>query len=471
MVLALAMVLSLAATAWATVNPDLGTYEGSNDRGHGLDSSNALEIPITKSLIIFNPEDGTVVREPNLKFVYSVTPVTDTALLGTITDDGRYNPDATTGTPVTVKVNAGVAGVVTGVTLPFNEVNTVAAKPTGTEVEKSDNLTVNLANIQHAGVYRYLITETVTDASDNNIALTDLDKYGLEERVTADYETTRYLDLYVANDDANPGEFKLTGAIIFKTNSVDDSNGAATTAITTTTDKTTGFEPGTETPASGDADYTNDTDVDRYFTYNLKVGKTTTGTLADKQNDFPFEIKLTADANLIPTVKTDLTVTGATNETAGVRNIANGSVLTLSPKMSDGDYIELKGIPKGTTVTVKETNNTPDVYTAAWDGMTGTTTADAAVKGYTSANVEKANLSLESSDYAINTTAVALNGGQTVTSGTIGGTYVKTVLGYTNNLAEISPTGVVLRVAPYALMLVAGLFLLFLGKKRQAYEA
>jgi len=458
LVLVVALMLSLNVVAFATTDPDLGSYEGSNNRGYGVTDG---KIKLTKSLIIFNP-DGSQVREPNLKFVYTVTP--ETTNLGTITDDGRYNKigDPATETPVTVKVNAGVASGVGGTTIEYKEDNAkVAAIKTGTEVEKTGNLTVDLSKFSHAGVYRYLITETVT--SSEGTAISDLTTYGLEAR-TSEYEATRYLDVYIINGTSG---LELSSAVIFKTISKDDSNPAnnAKDAITTTTDKTTGFEPGTPASGEGANDYTNDTDVDRYFTYNLKVGKTTTGTLADKSNDFPFEIKLTAASTLVPTVVADVSKSGATYQGTEPTTVnikaGNGNDATLTPKMSDGDYIEVIGLPKGTTVTVKETNNTPDVYTASWDTVAGTTSTGVTAE---SDNTTKTDLNLANGKSAFTSAAVKIDGNQT-------SEYVKTVLGFTNNLAEISPTGVVLRVAPYAMMLAAGIFLLLFSRKYRRNEA
>lgn len=456
-VFALALLFAMAIPAFAADD----TYEGTQTTaGFGTAATN--NIPITKGLVIFNP-DGAQVREPNISFVYTATPAPSTAL-GTITDSNGK----------TVTVKAGPANSVTSAQVDFAPNHaSVTAPATGIEVEKTENMTVVFDNsgtptFTHAGVYRYLITETIKVGA-TDVAASALPTYGLEAR-TGDYSNQRYLDVYIVNGTTG---LELSAAIIFKTDAVDESDPAkpATQAITRTTDKTTGFEPGVDPdPSTGDYDYTDDASVDRYFTYNLKVGKTTTGNLADKDHNFPFVITLKNANTFVPNVTADIVpstgaedVSGTTANTVVISNAADGA--TVSAKMSDGDYVTINGLPKGTTADVKETNDTKDEYTAAFT-KTGTTTTSPTTTRYNASNEVQTTggLAMAENDYVV-TTGVAVDGGQTAS-------YVKTELGYTNTISDISPTGLVFRVAPYVLMLLAGvsLVLLFTRRRREVTD-
>jgi len=464
-VFALALLVALAVPAMAASN----TYNGSNQPESSVTNNS---IPLTKGIVMFNPE-GSTVRVPAIKFAYTVAPVTDPTALGIITDDQNK----------TVTVNAGVANGVGGAELVFNPATDTAetVTDTGTEVERRGNLAVNFGTAQtptftHAGVFRYLITESIKDLSGNDIAVADLPKYGFEAR-TNEYSVQRYLDVYIENDDTAATGLSLQAAVIFKTDAVDKTpasqNGPllGKDAITTTTEKTTGFEPAVDPtdPSQGGGtvtDYTNDETVDRYFTYDLKVKKTTTGNLADKNHDFPFVVTLQNAATFVPTVTADVVNSGAT-DVSGTTVAISSSTATVSAKMSDGDYITIKGLPKGTTATVQETNDTKDEYTAAWDTVDGTTSTSLTPTRYNASNVAQTGLAMAENDY-VKTTGLAVDGGQTVANdGTIGGDYKLTTVGYTNTISDISPTGLAFRIAPYVLMLTAGISLILLFAKRR----
>lgn len=427
------MMIAVVGAAWAATD----VYNGSNQVENTHDITGGLiggtTIPLTKGIVLFNT-NGSEIREPNISFTYTVTPVDPTTanqgqpLLGvTVTDDGSRNSE----NPVTVNVYDGVAGAfASSLTLSFADTNTkVAAAQSGTEVEKTGNLTVTLSAFQHAGIYRYKITEEANP--------TDVTSVGLDARDSA-YDSTRYLDVYIKN---GSNGLEMYGAVIFKStdaNAISDTNGD----ITTSTEKTTGFEPSVGS-TGGPANYEADTNVDKYHTFNLEVNKTITGGLADKTHDFPFEITLTG--NKTATIVTDYSKAGASYVGTEPTTVnINTTAAVLTPALSDGDSVTITGIPVGTTVQVKETNNTYDQYTPSITNQTGFTGLTLSTTGAMAAGTTQLSAAATISDKTQNS-----------------------VIGLTNNLAEVSPTGYVTRFAPYALILVGGIVLLIIAKKRK----
>lgn len=113
-------------------------------------------------------------------------------------------------------------------------------------------------------------------------------------------------------------------------------------------------------------------------------------------------------------------------------------------KVSNGANVKYIGLPTGATFTVTETND-----------VAGTTySSEVKVDGTT--NNTNTNMYTDGT--------LAMTGATTVTADTAH------TVGYTNTLLLISPTGVALRVAPYALILAAGVVLLVLSKKRRTAE-
>lgn len=445
------MMIAMVGAAWAATD----VYTGS-EKTEALVTETS--IPLTKGIVMFNT-DGSEIREPNISFTYTVTPVdTTTANQGkplagvTVTDDGTRNVVNGTKTPVTVNVYDGVAGAFTSsLTLTFSDTKTEngssvpnkhTAAQSGTEVEKTGNLTVTLSAFEHAGIYRYKISEVA--------APSDVTSVGLDARNSA-YDSARYLDVYIKN---GTNGLEMYGAVIFKStdaNAVNATNGN----ITTTTEKTTGFEPSVGS-TGGPANYEADTNVDKYHTFNLEVNKTITGGLADKTHDFPFEITLTGDktADIIVDYSNgsgtwadgSTLITGFAS--APTTFVIDNNAQILTPKLSNTDSVKITGVPVGTTVLVKETNDTFDQYTPSITTQTG-------FKGLT----------------LTTTGAIAAGTGTTQlsASATISDKTQNSVIGLTNNLAEVSPTGYVTRFAPYALILIGGVALLVIAMKKRKH--
>ena len=435
------MMIAFVGAAFAANNGDV--YQ--DDSLTTVDANNK-KIPMTKSIIMFNL-NGSDVYEPNISYTYSVAPVTDE--LGTITDDGELNNN----NPVTVQVNAGVSDGVTfsgtDGTITFSSDNTiVATDANGVEVEKSTNLTVDLGKFTHAGVYRYIITE-----ADNSSAVTAA---GMVRG--ADYNRQRYLDVYIKNGTTTPATLELYGAVIFKTNAQDTSNPVhnATNQITTTTYKTTGFEPGVTGETGSDIDYTSDREADHYTTYDFAVKKLITGGMADKTHEFPFYINITNTiTDAAYTYINDPGTGTGTKETVASATITKGSNLASSTlALKDGEYVKFVGVPSSNssalTIAVKEFNDSVDSYSASATVVNGTAPT-VQMNGNNSATQMTPSTGYATlADFDLKTKDAAAQ-----------------IITVTNNLAEISPTGIVTRYAPYGLILVAGVVLLVISKKRK----
>lgn len=421
LILAIMMIAAVGA-AFAAVNSD-GTLNDDN----GITSTETT-INIAKQIVFVNSETTTV-REPNITYTYTISAVTPTS--ATITDKNGM-----TGT-----VKAGILTAVTGATtattstVTFADTATSSATSDGTSTASKyaaftfDATKFLVSGALTPGIYRYKITETtnVTKAS-----------VGIKEAAT--YENERWLDVYVKWTDDNHTALEVYGYVLYEGT---DSQAITSDDITggDVSMKSTGYV-NTATTTGEQAD------VDVYTTENLYIEKTTTGTMADKGNDFPIALTLAAATGVTANPKIDV-VLGGNGTLTGTASDTVGTYITFATSMSgtvdNGSSIYLKGIPAGSTVSgasasLVETNNTPDSYKV----KAGTTSGGSDL--LTEAIV-----------------AAATNSGATQTQ-TL--TEKKSIF-LTNTLDAISPTGYVSRFAPYALILIGGIALLIVAKKRK----
>jgi len=400
-------------------------------------------IQIEKDIVIYNP-DGKTVYVPEITYNYNVAAATVSAD-DTITDNEGN----------TVKVKTGVAG---GVTLdtedstaafPKGTQTTVAASATGTVLTDTFNLVIDPTKFTAAGVYRYIIEET-NEAS-------DLTAVGMT-RSSNDYRSTRTLDVYIED---NNGARGVVGYVLSVGDNTTTINGQDDNPATTITGKTTGFvqdyidkdvDPELDgTPDTGKDPKTDKKLADEYYTYNYRVTKVITGNLSDKTEKFPFTVtvkgnngqKFTADGQEV--------------------TIASGEKV-IKNQLGNNEFIELIGIPANASIAVEELNQNLGTYTVSLTEAQGITApevvySDTIAKKLTPDNtasfVEKKISAYETAA----TPANALLNKQNLKDTT-----------FTNNLQTISPTGVVLMAAPYAIMLGAAVFFIVFSLRRRRDE-
>ena len=437
-------------------NGEVGGYTAADTQN--LDNK---KINLKKEITVYNP-DETLIYGPAITYTYTIA-AADASVLVTVTDD---TSDHASGLATTTTA---LAGVTTGVTMTGTAANTIAwtnadildASAAGTANYK--NLTIDFSNVvfTQPGVYRYTLTETANAYTSSGVT---------DGTITG----TRYLDVYVMRSDSytdgtTSAQWKIYGYVC-----LDSSLG--TTNVTPSTTKTNGFVD-TDGPSSSTVT------ADEYHTYNLTIGKTLTGDTTMNSHKFPFDATWTA-GNATGTFQFAVETTGTAQVTSSTDSTAtsiNGTTISTSllkvgganavgttdkdgtPSIANGATVKYIGIPNGTKVTVTETN---DVV-----GTTYTTTAtekigsDGTATGVAFADSSTAVLSSDKKTATTDQTDTAVYAESTAP------TADKSVeIQYTNTLAIISPTGVVLRFAPYLLILGAGIVLLAVSRKGRKEE-
>ena len=477
-VLALALVLSLSCTAFAT-EPTIASL---NDNGVVGDTAFTQDTPtdqgkkvnIKKELTVFNP-DESFVYGPAFTYTYTVTPDSPEKDITDATSQHASGLATSTktlaGITTGVTVNSGTAGSATSATgtLAWTNADILDADDEGEANYK--NVVIDFTNVvfTQPGVYRYVITET-PDAADTSYVAAGITE-GSGTRV-------RYLDVYVMrsstySDGSTAGEWMIYGYVCFYNDTAINAADLSTTPI-----KTTGFVAGT-------SDGSTAVTADQYHTYNLTVGKTLEGDSTMNSHKFPFDVAwanptgsasgtfqyIVETTGTAQVTKVDVTATTSINGTNVAAHMTVGGANAVSTANKDGDpsiaheaTVKYIGIPQAAYATVTETNDVT--------GTTYTTTAKETIGSGSATDVEftTASTAVLSTDSKTATTdqrdtAVYAQ----VSPVTADSNYA---VQFTNKLAVISPTGIAFRIAPYALMLVAGvtLFIILAARRRKTKE-
>ena len=420
--LLLSIVMILGVTGVATAS-NITAEEVENT---GAGASAAHVVALKKTLKLIDTKTGIVLYAPEITYQYTLNTAALTAEeLGYNTvagDDGALNEAYKTDAKsiseagITVKDGATADGKPTVTiadpgTISFSNEDTVAAdKNTGND---GDNLIVKSLGITTAagsvpGIYRFKITESIASGSKTKAVA------GVTE--SDSYTEDRFLDVYVTYNEAGT-DLEVSNVVLFRYDSEEK-----------TTIKTEGW--------------TSSNDLDTYETVDVTVTKNITGNLADKNHEFPFSFNVTdpATGSLYSYMDDNHAIVAGAAFGQAV-NVSYGDAVALA----NGKSFVIYGVPKNSdtksTVTVSEKNDTLDNYTCTTDGFDSDLDEVLVTSNTASSEVKKAGIAADAAS-----------------------------LKFTNNLENISPTGVVLRIAPYVLILAAGIALLLISRKRKDKE-
>jgi pilin isopeptide linkage protein len=283
------------------------------------------------------------------------------------------------------------------------------SKDTQKYAKKTATLSFSGCSFTEPGVYRYILTES---ASSNSA-------------ITNDTDTTRVVDVYVTdNSDENGKNLVVAGYVLHS--SSDD------TAVVKTGDNygTDGTNPATKSQG-----FTN-----VYDTSDLTIRNEVSGNQASHDKYFKYTVKLSgavADTKYLVNL-TSADATSGNNRATSSANAGKTNLDTLTASedgtveanyyLQHGQEITIQGIAKGTSYEITE--NAEDYKSSS-----------AGVTGYAAA-----------------------------TSGTIGSTDLKT--SFLNTRAGAIPTGVMVTVAPFAAVALAGgAGIVLMAAKRRKEEA
>lgn len=459
------MVLSTAAPVFAAstsvnkADPNLNVFYGKEEANVGVNTNAGGKLEALGNSVSFDKvirvetDNGEMVDQPDVVWTYTVAGVTNNQKInvGGASESAAFE----VGKTKIVDKNNQEMIVLAGQDSQIDTANSdlkaefkansfdLAGTEGSTLKDFKDGLKISFKPAAFAtpGVYRFVVTEGgASGANSQDVEAMKVTVDGVEKP----YQTQRFLDVYVRlKEGSATGEREIYGYVLHSGDTLVTSN---TTGNKHTGDKNSGFD--------GDGNKTGKRDTPqgytRYTPRKLKVDKKISG-MINKDNLFPFTVNLFHNkAGAVNFDNADLQVKVKMPGASAYTVKKASDIPGLGAKLKDGQYLEIIGLPKTTTYNVKENNNTsltiksdvrfsedvahdvPDTATAVSE--TVAPTHDSTERGGDKSLVQK-----------------------------------DSHVAYHNHIDEITPTGVVLTVAPYAMMLaVAGsMGFMFFNRKKE----
>lgn len=475
------MVIAMGATGFARGFDDdqnLSFFGGSGTANVGVHSGgNALTNTVSFDKVILVEDGGTEgVDEPYVSWKYTIRPVksdgTDDTINAGLTPDvaATYKKGTTTisdGTN-TVPVEPGTAAMITGGTEKTAEFKAdtyaiptaVITAPDKQTFTKTVSFSFDTTQFTKPGVYRFVITESDPDGA-NKEDVEDTGgkgENGAAGQQDVPYQRERFLDVYVRSKDTGGViTYEIYGYVMHSGDTDKDHNA---TGNKWAQHKNSGFDGGKQ---KGNGKLTPQ-GYTRYIPRKVKIKKKISG-LVPTDTLFPFTIQLLHGATQ--------TVAGNDNKDMQIKVKYPGftatapntyEIMTIDQfnaavrNLKHDDEVEIIGLPKSTTVVVKEQNK----------NFVGAVKSD--LTGYKSVDLIDANKDTSITGTNVlqpDATSTALNSFSTEVSKQL--TNNDLGLLYHNHVDEITPTGVVLTVVPYAMMIFVAISMafMFLTKRKE----
>lgn len=461
------MMIAVVGAAWAVATSTTSTATLNANGEQNPFTSPDTPISVTDKILKLDKEikaynyDATTINAPTISYTYTIGAAT--VATGTTVTDKTGNPTHATDVNVTAPVKAGVVSpaapvIANGGVVAWTTADTLTASTDGTANYKPIQIDFSSVVFTGAGVYRYVINEALTTTD----PVSTYAQSGVTETTEGNgTKHTRYIDVYVRpkttgfTNGSTAAEWDIYGFTCFVHNTSITEDNKTTAAV-----KSTGFVDGTTDGTTSTAFL-----ADQYYTYNLTLTKTVVNDPYSASSvAFPFTViftnaTVTKNIDIIGDIEA-ATVTGWTDPTAGALSSTSGVA-----NIKSGGQIKYIGIPVGTTFDVYETNTatgvTYKVKTELTASATVAETNDASVNWGSAPANAVAQASTKETYQSTKVTAKPAADQDTDIDYTVA---------ITNTLLEISPTGYVSRFAPYALILIGGIALLIIAKKRKPKE-
>lgn len=474
------MVIAMGATGFARDfdnDQNLSFFGGSGTANVGVHSGgNALGNTVSFDKVILVEDGGTEgVDEPYVKWKYTIRPVKDDGTVDTINAGlapdvaATYKKGTTTisdGTN-TILVEPGQAAQITGGTEKtaefkadtYNIPTAVITAPDVQTFTKTVSFSFDTTQFTKPGVYRFVITESDPEGA-NKTDVEDIGGKGENGAGQQDvpYQRERFLDVYVrSKDTAGVITYEIYGYVMHSGDTDKDHNA---TGNKWALHKNSGFDGGKQ---KGNGKLTPQ-GYTKYTPRKVKIKKKISG-LVPTDTLFPFTIQLlhggaTTAANDNKDMEIKVKYPGFTPTAPNAYQIMSVDDFNAAVRnLKHDDEVEIIGLPKSTTVKVQEQNK----------NFVGAVKSD--LTGYKSIDLIDAN-----KDTSITVGTKVLKPDTTSTDPDSFSTEVSKQLTnndlgllYHNHVDEITPTGVVLTVVPYAMMIFVSISMafMFLTKRKE----